>query len=105
VYDPYRNLGRVVRRSDRILRRMVAARMITEEEYRAALAEEPNVEGLSSKVETTMASPPPGEMVQPPDSGTSYEPESPAPETTSPRDETGAENEPPPGGPPAGQGR
>ena len=85
VYDPYRNLGRVVRRSDRILRRMVAAHMITEEEYRAALAEEPNVEGLSSKVEKTMASPPPGEMLQPPDSGAGIEPQ--------------------PGGPPAGQGR
>ena len=105
VYDPYRNLGRVVRRSDRILRRMVAARMITEEEYRAALAEEPNVDGLSSKVENTMASPPPGEMLQPPDSGTNPDPESPAPETTSPRNETGAGIEPPPGGPPAGQGR
>ena len=63
VYNPYRNLGRVVRRSDRILRRMIAARMISEEEYRAALAEEPNVEGLSRKVDTTIASPVPADPV------------------------------------------
>ena len=31
VYDPYRKLDRVVRRSDRILRRMFAARMISED--------------------------------------------------------------------------
>ncbi len=85
VYNPYRNLDRVVRRSDRILRRMVAARMISEEEYRSALAEEPNVEGLSRKVDTTIASPVPADPVEPPvsDSGSeseisSSDPESPA---------------------------
>jgi monofunctional biosynthetic peptidoglycan transglycosylase len=61
VYDPYRKLDRVVRRSDRILKRMFAARMITDEEYRAALAEIPNIAGLERKVETTMESPPPEE--------------------------------------------
>jgi monofunctional biosynthetic peptidoglycan transglycosylase len=61
VYNPYRKLGRVVRRSDRILRRMFAARMITEDEFRAAMAESPNVAGLERKVEKTMASPPPEE--------------------------------------------
>ena len=61
VYDPYRRLERVVRRSDRILRRMFAARMITEGEYRAALAESPNIAGLERKVEKTMAAPPPDE--------------------------------------------
>jgi monofunctional biosynthetic peptidoglycan transglycosylase len=61
VYDPYRKLGRVVRRSDRILRRMFAAKMITEEEYRVALAESPNIAGLERKVEKTMAAPPPVE--------------------------------------------
>jgi monofunctional biosynthetic peptidoglycan transglycosylase len=61
VYDPYRKLDRVVRRSDRILRRMFAARMISEEEYRGALAESPNIAGLERKVEMTMAAPPPEE--------------------------------------------
>jgi len=61
VYDPYRKLDRVMRRSDRILKRMFAARMITEEEYRGALAEIPNISGLERKVEKTMATPPPEE--------------------------------------------
>ncbi len=64
VYDPYRKLDRVMRRSERILRRMFAARMITEEDFRAALAEAPNIAGLARKVEKTMESPPPEEKVQ-----------------------------------------
>lgn len=63
VYDPYRKLDRVVRRSDRILGRMFAAKMITEEEFRAALTETPNIAGLERKVEKTLAAPPPGEKV------------------------------------------
>lgn len=59
IYNPYRNFGRVVRRSDRILRRMLVARMISAEEYRVARAETPSVERLARKVEKTMASPPP----------------------------------------------
>ena len=66
VYDPYRKLDRVVRRSDRILRRMFAAKMITEEEYKAALAESPNIAGLERKVEKTMESPPAEEKVPAP---------------------------------------
>lgn len=71
VYNPYRKLGRVMRRSDRILRRMFAARMITEDEYRDALAEVPNLAGLERKVEKTMAAPPPEEKspVPVPESG------------------------------------
>ncbi len=61
VYNPYRKLAKVVRRSDRILRRMYAARMITEEEYRYALSEMPNIAGLERKVEKTMETPPPEE--------------------------------------------
>lgn len=59
IYDPYRKLDRVMRRSDRILRRMAAAGMITGEEYRLALAESPNIARLERKVEKTMAAPPP----------------------------------------------
>ena len=59
VYDPYRKMGRVMRRSDRILRNMFAARTITEDEFRAALAETPNIAGLERKVEKTIAAPPP----------------------------------------------
>jgi len=63
VYDPYRKLDRVVRRSDRILGRLFAAKMITEEEYKTALAETPNIAGLERKVEKTLAAPPPEEKV------------------------------------------
>ena len=61
VYNPYRKMDRVMKRSDRILRRMVAARMISREEYETALAEIPNLAGLEKKVEKTMAAPPPEE--------------------------------------------
>ncbi len=84
VYNPYRNLGRVVRRSDRILRRMVAAHMISEEEYRAALAEEPNVEGLSRKVDETIASPIPTDPVELPVSDSNSESETPSSDPESP---------------------
>jgi len=61
VYNPYRRMDRVMKRSDRILRRMVAARMITKEEYGAAMAEVPNLAGLERKVEKTLETPPPEE--------------------------------------------
>jgi monofunctional biosynthetic peptidoglycan transglycosylase len=61
VYNPYRKMDRVMRRSERILRRMAAARMISPEEYRAASEEVPNLAGLERKVEKTLSSPAPEE--------------------------------------------
>ena len=61
VYNPYRKMDRVMKRSDRILRRMVAARMISREEYDAAVTEVPNLAGLARKVEKTLSTPPPEE--------------------------------------------
>jgi monofunctional biosynthetic peptidoglycan transglycosylase len=58
VYNPYRKMDRVMKRSDRILRRMAAAKMISREEYESAMSEVPNLAGLERKVEKTMASPP-----------------------------------------------
>ena len=66
VYNPYRKMERVMKRSDRILRRMVAARMISREQYGAAMAEVPNLAGLERKVEKTLETPPPPEE-KPPD--------------------------------------
>lgn len=57
IYNPYRKMSRVMKRSNRILRRMAGARMITREEYRAALAEVPNLAGLESKVSKTIGNP------------------------------------------------
>jgi monofunctional biosynthetic peptidoglycan transglycosylase len=61
VYNPYRKMDRVMKRSDRILRRMVAARLISREEYDAAMAEIPNLERIARKVEKTLEIPPPEE--------------------------------------------
>jgi monofunctional biosynthetic peptidoglycan transglycosylase len=61
IYDPYRKMDRVMRRSDRILRRMVAARMISREEYDTAMSEVPNLAGIERKVEKTLETPPPEE--------------------------------------------
>jgi monofunctional biosynthetic peptidoglycan transglycosylase len=69
VYNPYRKMDRVVNRSNRILRRMVAARMITRGEYETALAEVPNLSGLEKKVEKTLAVPPPEEGNPPVETG------------------------------------
>ena len=65
VYNPYRKMDRVMKRSDRILRRMVAARMISREEYDAAMTEVPSLAGLERKVEKTMETPPPEEKPPP----------------------------------------
>ncbi len=62
VYNPYRKMDRVMKRSDRILRRMAAARMIAQGEYEAALAEVPNLSGMEKKVEKTLEAPPPEEV-------------------------------------------
>jgi monofunctional glycosyltransferase len=62
VYNPYRKMARVMKRSDRILRRMVSARMITRGEYDAAISEVPNLAGLARKVEKSLETPPPEEV-------------------------------------------
>jgi monofunctional biosynthetic peptidoglycan transglycosylase len=97
VFNPYRRMDRVIRRSDRILRRMVSARMISREEYDAAMAEIPNLEGIARKVEKTLETPPPEEkppeeapgrdpaVIEPPPAAETPEPgtkEEPAPEST-----------------------
>ena len=61
IYNPYRKMDRVMRRSNRILRRMVSARMISREQYDAALSEVPNLQGISRKVEKTLEIPTPEE--------------------------------------------
>ncbi|MBW6505096.1 monofunctional biosynthetic peptidoglycan transglycosylase [bacterium] len=63
VYNPYRRMDRVMRRTDRILRRMVSARMITREEYDAAISEVPNLAGIARKVEKTLETPGGGPLV------------------------------------------
>lgn len=54
AYNPYRNLGKVVRRSDLILKLLRRKGVLAEGEYRAALAEQPNIAGLQRKVDRSI---------------------------------------------------
>ena len=55
VYNPYRHLSRVLKRSDMILRLMRDKGVLTNEEYRSAEAEVPNINGMQKKVDETIA--------------------------------------------------
>jgi monofunctional biosynthetic peptidoglycan transglycosylase len=63
VYNPYKNLARVSKRSDMILGLLRGKGVLSGEEYRLALAEEPNIAGLQRKVDESIARP---EVVQAP---------------------------------------
>lgn len=58
AYNPYRNLGKVLKRSDMILRLLRQKGVLGEDEYRAALAEQPNIAGMQRKVEQSESRPP-----------------------------------------------
>jgi monofunctional biosynthetic peptidoglycan transglycosylase len=64
AYNPYRNLGKVLRRSNMILRNMRAKGVISADEYQAALAQAPNVGGLQRKVDFSLQQ----ELIQQPQS-------------------------------------
>jgi len=55
VYNPYRHMDRVLKRSDMILRAMRAKRVLTEAEYRQALAETPDINGMQRKVDRSFS--------------------------------------------------
>ncbi len=55
AYNPYKNLHRVLRRSDMILGLLRKKGVLSESEYRLALAEEPPVAGLQRKVDESIA--------------------------------------------------
>jgi monofunctional glycosyltransferase len=54
AYNPYKNLGRVLQRSNMILRLLANKGVLSEAEYQAALAESPNVGRLQRKVEESI---------------------------------------------------
>jgi len=64
AYNPYRNLGKVLRRSNMILRNMRSSGVISAAEYRLALAQSPNIGGLQRKVDFTLQQ----ELIQQPQS-------------------------------------
>jgi len=55
VYNPYRHLDRVLKRSDMILRLLRQKGVLSEGEYRQALAETPNVSGMQRKVDNSFS--------------------------------------------------
>lgn len=58
AYNPYRNLGKVLKRSDMILRLLRRNGVLSEGEYQAALAQSPNIAGLQRKVDLAISTPP-----------------------------------------------
>lgn len=54
AYNPYRNLGKVLGRSDMILRKLRSKGVISADEYQTALAHPPNIAGLQRKVDTAI---------------------------------------------------
>ena len=51
IYNPYRHLDRVMKRSEVILRLLRQRNVLTEMEYRMAMAETPNIVGMQKKVD------------------------------------------------------
>jgi monofunctional biosynthetic peptidoglycan transglycosylase len=54
AYNPYRNIDKVMARSDMILKLLRKRGVLSEEEYRQALAETPNIAGLQRKVDDSI---------------------------------------------------
>ena len=59
AYNPYKNLGKVLKRSDMILRLLRQNAVLSEAEYQAALAQSPNIAGMQRKVDDLISTPPP----------------------------------------------
>jgi monofunctional glycosyltransferase len=55
VYNPYRHMDRVLKRSDMILRLMRANGVLTEAAYRQAMAETPDINGMQRKVDRSFS--------------------------------------------------
>ncbi len=58
AYNPYKNLGKVLKRSDMILRLLRRNGVLAEGEYQAALAQSPNVGRMQQKVDAVISVPP-----------------------------------------------
>jgi monofunctional biosynthetic peptidoglycan transglycosylase len=57
AYNPYRNIDKVLKRSDMILGLLRKKGVLSEDEYRQALAEMPNVGRLQQKVDDSIQKP------------------------------------------------
>jgi monofunctional biosynthetic peptidoglycan transglycosylase len=54
AYNPYRNVDKVMKRSDMILKLLRKRGVLSEDEYQRALAEIPNIAGLQRKVDESI---------------------------------------------------
>ncbi len=54
AYNPYRDIDKVMKRSDLILKLMHMKGVLSDEEYQSALAETPNIAGLQRKVDESI---------------------------------------------------
>ena len=55
VYNPYQHLDRVLKRSDMVLRLLRGKGVLTEAEYRRAMAEVPDINGMQKKVDQSFS--------------------------------------------------
>ena len=58
AYNPYRNLGKVLARSNMILRKLRSANVISKGELQVALTSLPNITGMQRKVDIAIEHPP-----------------------------------------------
>jgi monofunctional biosynthetic peptidoglycan transglycosylase len=58
AYNPYKNLSKVLKRSDMILRLLRQRGVMSETEYQSALAQSPNVGRLQIKIDENISTPP-----------------------------------------------
>lgn len=58
AYNPYKNLGKVLKRSDMILKLLRQNGVLGEPEYQTALAQAPNIGRLQQKVDDVISTPP-----------------------------------------------
>lgn len=54
AYNPYRNMDKVLKRSDMILKLLRSKNVLSEEEYAAAVAAAPNINGMQRKVDESI---------------------------------------------------
>jgi len=54
AYNPYRNVDKVLKRSDMILKLLHKKGVLSEDEYQRAMAETPNIAGLQRKVDESI---------------------------------------------------
>jgi len=55
VFNPYKHLDRVLKRSDMVLRQMRNKGVLTQAEYRQAMAEIPDISGMQKKVDQSFS--------------------------------------------------